>query len=103
MGFVRVEYGDSGLEKWINLDLVVEVNVTPARAAGWDEEFAEKIYPSPLGVEVVYLAPSSRYEDGGDYPERARVEVRPYTANLYGDEAAKFLERAGDKINAEVR
>jgi hypothetical protein len=99
--WVVVESG--GRKRALQVRIIVEVITTPAREGGWDEERGEKIYPSPLKVEIVTTAAASTYEDGGDYPDRAQVTPHPYTVTFYGDEAKTFLgELFGPRVAARV-
>ena len=89
--------------KLINLDNVVEIEVTEARAARHlqtEEEAAEYGYPlnnylpaRDLTLEVVTTATTSSYDDGGDYPEFKHTDFHPYVIRLTGDDAEEFLKR----------
>lgn len=92
MSWVKVEYA-GGAEAWVNLDNVVGVSVTPGREPGRDEETGERIAGAPLTVEVETTAPVSRWDDGGDYPDRAHLEIRPHLLHFYGPEARRFMRR----------
>ncbi len=71
---------------------IVDIDVSPAQEAGWDDGEWEPIIPRPLRVDILTTASQSRYDDGGDYPETRHVEISPYVITLRGAEAQTFLD-----------
>ncbi len=71
---------------------IVDIDVSPAQEAGWNAGGWKPIPARPLRVDIVTTAGESQYDDGGDYPERQHIAIRPYTITLRGVEAQTFLD-----------